>query len=156
MYVLRRQLLFRRILTGFPRAFVDVKLNDLTPNMTGVNVVVLVLEKEEVVNRDDATGVNLKLEECVVGDETGKLVFTARNGKLFEDFSTRSSNCGKEQCDEIVEGQTVELRNARVNLHEKNMRLVVDKWGLIDTDTDKVINEEDIPDVNYSDTQYDD
>ena len=57
-----------------------VKLNELVPYMQGVNVLVLVLEKEVVVDRDDANGVNLKLEECIVGDETGKIIFTARNG----------------------------------------------------------------------------
>lgn len=35
------------------------------------------------------------------------------------------------------------------------MRLVVDKWGLIDPDTDKTIDEDDIPDINFSDTYYD-
>lgn len=40
---------------------------------------VAVLSKEVAVDRVEAGGVNLVLEECVVGDETGRIIFTARN-----------------------------------------------------------------------------
>lgn len=54
----------------------------------------------------------------------------------------------------MIIGNTVELRNARVNLHNGYMRVVVDKWGLIETSTDKFIDPESIPDHNFSNTQY--
>lgn len=60
--------------------------------MQGFNVVIRVLEKEVVMDRDDGSGNNLKLEECIVGDETGKMILTARNGTYFA-YSQVSTNC---------------------------------------------------------------
>ncbi len=55
----------------------------MQPGTHGHNLVVRVLEKKVVVDREDANGVTLKLEECLVGDDTGRMYFTARNGKTF-------------------------------------------------------------------------
>lgn len=55
----------------------------------------------------------------------------------------------------MVLGNTVELRNARIKLHNGYMRLIVDKWGLIETEHDRGnIEEDDIPDTNFSDIHH--
>lgn len=58
-----------------------VKLNAMRPETRGHNLLVKVLSKEVVLDRQDSCGSTLKLEECLVGDDTGRMYFTARNGK---------------------------------------------------------------------------
>ncbi|CAI7910563.1 unnamed protein product [Closterium sp. NIES-54] len=53
-------------------------------------------------------------------DETGVIVFTARN----------------EQVDVLKEGATVNLRNAKIDMFRGSMRLAVDKWGLVEPTED--------------------
>ncbi len=150
---------FRQSLTLLTCFYHSVsKLNDLGSYSRSVNLVVRVLSKEVAVDRTESGGVHLVLEECVVGDETGKIIFTARNGMLKSSHwfirKSKLTDSTPEQCSDMVVGSTVELRNAKVNLHNGQMRVVVDKWGLIETNTDKYIAEESIPDHNFSDTQY--
>ncbi|XVE78389.1 hypothetical protein DITRI_Ditri13aG0141000 [Diplodiscus trichospermus] len=58
-----------------------------------------------------------RIAECVVGDETGTIIFTARN----------------EQVDLMKQGATVILRNAKIVMFKRTtMRLAVDKWGRIE------------------------
>lgn len=59
-----------------------VTLNRMQPGTSGHNLAVRVLEKKVVIDRRDGSGEKLKLEECLVGDGTGRMYFTARNGKL--------------------------------------------------------------------------
>nr|GEX12952.1 hypothetical protein [Tanacetum cinerariifolium] len=53
----------------------------------------------------------------LVGDETGVVVFTARN----------------EQVDAMKEGSTVILRNAKIDMYKGSMRLAVDRWGRVES-----------------------
>lgn len=56
-----------------------------------------------------------------------------------------------DQCEQMEIGNTIELRNARVNHHQGCMRLVIDKWGLIETEPDREpIQKDSIPDINFS------
>ncbi|GMI78704.1 hypothetical protein like AT1G23750 [Hibiscus trionum] len=58
----------------------------------------------------------MRIAECLVGDETGMIIFTARN----------------EQVDLMKEGTTVTFRNAKIDMFKGSMRLVVDKWGRVE------------------------
>jgi replication factor A1 len=66
-----------------------VKLEGVAPQTHGHNILVKVLEKKVVVKRDGGgaskaagyAGVT-RVEECLVGDETGCILFTAKNGEL--------------------------------------------------------------------------
>lgn len=57
-----------------------------------------------------------RISECLVGDETGSIVFTARN----------------DQVDIMKPGNTVTLRNAKIDMFKGSMRLAVDKWGRVE------------------------
>ncbi|URE08544.1 DNA-binding protein-related [Musa troglodytarum] len=57
-----------------------------------------------------------RVAECLVGDDTASIVFTARN----------------EQVDLLKPGATVILRNAKIDMFKGCMRLAVDKWGRIE------------------------
>ncbi|GJN35710.1 hypothetical protein PR202_gb24512 [Eleusine coracana subsp. coracana] len=57
-----------------------------------------------------------RIAECLVGDETGAILFTARN----------------EQVDLLKPGATAILRNAKIDMFKGSMRLAVDKWGRIE------------------------
>ncbi len=58
-----------------------------------------------------------------------------------------------EQCDEMEIGKTVELRNAKITMHNNHMRLAIDRWGLINTETTRQVSDS-IPETNFSDTEY--
>eukprot|EP00850_Spirogloea_muscicola_P001353 SM000005S17150 [mRNA] locus=s5:452934:453563:- [translate_table: standard] len=59
----------------------------------------------------------MRIAECVVGDATGAVVFTARN----------------DQVDMAKEGATLALRNAKVDTYKGAMRLAVDnRWGRVE------------------------
>uniref|UniRef100_A0A0E0L6R1 Single-stranded DNA binding protein Ssb-like OB fold domain-containing protein n=1 Tax=Oryza punctata TaxID=4537 RepID=A0A0E0L6R1_ORYPU len=57
-----------------------------------------------------------RLAECLVGDNTGTVLFTARN----------------QQVDLVKPGTTVIFRNAKIDMFKGTMRLAVDKWGRIE------------------------
>ncbi|KAF5744084.1 hypothetical protein HS088_TW08G00677 [Tripterygium wilfordii] len=57
-----------------------------------------------------------RIAECLVGDSTGTILFTARN----------------DQVDVMKAGATVILRNAKIDMFKGTMRLAVDKWGRIE------------------------
>ncbi|KAL1325243.1 hypothetical protein HN51_035326 [Arachis hypogaea] len=57
-----------------------------------------------------------RISECLIGDETGTVIFTARN----------------EQVDVMNPGATLILRNAKIDMFKGSMRLAVDKWGRIE------------------------
>eukprot|EP00850_Spirogloea_muscicola_P026754 SM010090S09462 [mRNA] locus=s10090:57:532:+ [translate_table: standard] len=59
----------------------------------------------------------MRIAECVVGDATGAVVFTARN----------------DQVDVAKEGATLALHNAKVDTYKGAMRLAVDtRWGRVE------------------------
>nr|CAD1823767.1 unnamed protein product [Ananas comosus var. bracteatus] len=69
-----------------------------------------------------------KIAECLVGDETGTIIFTARN----------------DQVDLMKPEATVILRNAKIDMFKGSMRLAVDKWGRIEvTDPTTFVVKED-------------
>ncbi|KAE8663846.1 Detected protein of confused Function [Hibiscus syriacus] len=60
----------------------------------------------------------MRIAECLVGDETRMIIFTARN----------------ERVDMVKEGTTVTLCNAKTDMFKGSMRLAVDKWGRVEVD----------------------
>ncbi|KAK3033585.1 hypothetical protein RJ639_032433 [Escallonia herrerae] len=98
---------------------VFTKIDQLRPGTNGHNLTVKVVSSKMVVQkgRSDAPQLrNMKIAECVVGDETGTIVFTARN----------------DQVNLMKPGTTVILRNAKIDMFKGSMRLVVDKWGRVE------------------------
>jgi len=107
---------------------VYVKVESLKPATKGHNVVVKVLDSKPVgggaIGR---AGASLRMSECLVGDETGVIIFTARN----------------DQVDVAQPGKYLTLRNARIDMFKGSMRIAVDQWGKIEETTAKFIPKED-------------
>ncbi|KAJ9563769.1 hypothetical protein OSB04_008929 [Centaurea solstitialis] len=95
-----------------------VKIDQLRPGAIGLNLTVKVVSSKMIMTRgrNGTQGRNMRLAECLVGDETGIIVFTARN----------------DQVDAMKEGSTVILRNAKIDMYKGSMRLAVDKWGRVE------------------------
>ncbi|XP_009801124.1 uncharacterized protein At4g28440-like [Nicotiana tabacum] len=94
---------------------VFTKVDQLRPMATGLNLTVKVVNTKTVVPRGNQSR-QMRLAECLVGDETGMIIFTARN----------------DQVDMMTEGATVILRNAKIDMFKGSMRLAVDRWGRIE------------------------
>jgi len=98
---------------------VFVKVDELQPGTTGHTLVVKVVSSNLVLQRARPNGSQLRqirIAECIVGDDTGVITFTARN----------------EQVDIMKEGATLIIRNAKIDMFKGTMRLAVDKWGRIE------------------------
>jgi hypothetical protein len=53
----------------------------MAPETHGHNIIVRVLEKNVALERKAASGPALRIEECLVGDKSGCMLLTAKNGK---------------------------------------------------------------------------
>ncbi|XP_010555101.1 PREDICTED: uncharacterized protein At4g28440 [Tarenaya hassleriana] len=104
---------------------VFVKVEQLKPGTSGHTLTVNVVEVKTIVptNRKARSAASLtqpshpsRIAECLVGDETGCILFTARN----------------DQVDVMKPGSTVILRNSKIDMFKSTMRLSVDKWGRIE------------------------
>ncbi|EER93484.1 hypothetical protein BDA96_01G100500 [Sorghum bicolor] len=104
--------------SGARRQPTFTKVDQLRPGTHGHNLIVKVVDSKMVVQRGrdgGPQGRQMRIAECLVGDETGIIVFTARN----------------DQVDVMKPGTTVELRNAKIDMFKGSMRLAVDKWGIV-------------------------
>mmetsp|Transcript_20860 Transcript_20860/g.62787 ORF Transcript_20860/g.62787 Transcript_20860/m.62787 type:complete len:135 (+) Transcript_20860:275-679(+) len=93
------------------------QLIDLRPDTTGYNLTVKVLEAKLV---QDNRGRGLsrgpqRIAECLVGDSSGTVVFTARD----------------DQVDQLKPGTYLTLTDAKVDMFKGCMRLAVDSNGSI-------------------------
>ncbi|XP_020585282.1 uncharacterized protein At4g28440-like [Phalaenopsis equestris] len=98
---------------------VFVKVDQLKPGTSGHTLVVKVVNSITVLQKGrvaSAQSRQTRISECLVGDETGAIIFTARN----------------EQVDIMKPGATVIIRNAKIDMFKGSMRLVVDKWGRVE------------------------
>ncbi|XP_027062291.1 uncharacterized protein At4g28440-like [Coffea arabica] len=115
--------------TGAKRKPVFVKVEDLKPGTNGHTLTVKVVSAQAIVNKGPNAGgggrsssaplssrPRPRIAECLVGDETGTIIFTARN----------------EQIDIMIPGTTLILRNAKIDMFKGSMRLAVDKWGRVE------------------------
>ncbi|CAJ2660530.1 uncharacterized protein At4g28440-like [Trifolium pratense] len=102
---------------------VFVKVDQLKPGTNGHTLTVKVVNSSPVKTVPNRGGRSsliasrpTRIAECLVGDETGSIIFTARN----------------EQVDLMNPGATIILRNAKIDMFKGSMRLAVDKWGRIE------------------------
>ncbi|XP_050381677.1 uncharacterized protein At4g28440-like [Argentina anserina] len=105
---------------------VFIKVADIQPGTSGHTLTVKVVSSNPVKVTSKNGGARSALSsrplqppriaECLVGDETGTIVFTARN----------------DQVDIMKPGTTVILRNAKIDMFKGTMRLGVDKWGRVE------------------------
>ncbi|CAA3004043.1 uncharacterized protein At4g28440-like isoform X2 [Olea europaea var. sylvestris] len=98
---------------------VFTKVDQLRPGTNGHNLVVKVVSANVVMQKGRPDGPQLRqmrIAECLVGDETGTIVFTARN----------------DQVDLMKPEATIILRNAKIDMFKGSMRLAVDKWGRVE------------------------
>ncbi|KAL5203522.1 hypothetical protein ABZP36_014474 [Zizania latifolia] len=102
--------------SGARRQPIFTKVDQLRPGTHGHNLLLKVVDTKMVLQRGGGPqGRHMRIAECLVGDETGIIVFTARN----------------DQVDVMKPGTTVDLRNARIDMFKGSMRLAVDKWGIV-------------------------
>ncbi|KAJ3695242.1 hypothetical protein LUZ60_000619 [Juncus effusus] len=95
---------------------VFVKVESLKPGTMGHTLTAKVVASKPVAGKAAPNSRAAKIAECLVGDETGCIMFTARN----------------EQVELMKEGSTVIIRNAKIDMFKGSMRLAVDKWGRIE------------------------
>uniref|UniRef100_G3MMX2 Single-stranded DNA binding protein Ssb-like OB fold domain-containing protein n=2 Tax=Eukaryota TaxID=2759 RepID=G3MMX2_AMBMU len=98
---------------------VFTKVDQLRPGTSGHTLTVKVVSTKMVLQKGRPDGPQvrqMRIAECLVGDETAIIVFTARN----------------EQVDLMKPGTTVILRNAKIDMFKGSMRLAVDKWGRVE------------------------
>ncbi|KAF5730698.1 hypothetical protein HS088_TW19G00293 [Tripterygium wilfordii] len=98
---------------------VFTKVDQLKPGTTGHTLTVKVVSSNTVLQKGRSVSQHLRqtrISECLVGDETGTIIFTARN----------------DQVDLMKPGATVILRNAKIDMFKGSMRLAVDKWGRVE------------------------
>ncbi|MQL94565.1 hypothetical protein Taro_027227 [Colocasia esculenta] len=98
---------------------VFVKVDQLKPGTSGHTLTVKVANSKMVLQKGRAASTHLRhtrIAECLVGDETGSIVFTARN----------------DQVDLMQPDATVIIRNAKIDMFKGSMRLAVDKWGRVE------------------------
>ncbi|CAK9162676.1 unnamed protein product [Ilex paraguariensis] len=98
---------------------VFVKIDSLKPGTNGHTLIVKVVDSNTVLQKGRSVSQHLRntrIAECLVGDETGVIVFTARN----------------EQVDLMKPSTTIILRNAKIDMFKGSMRLAVDKWGRVE------------------------
>ncbi|XP_022715837.1 uncharacterized protein At4g28440-like [Durio zibethinus] len=117
--------------TAEKRKPVFVKVDQLKPGTNGHTLIANVLSFNMVLQKGRAAFQHhrqTRIAECLLGDETGTILFTARN----------------DQVDLMKPGNTVILRNAKIDMFKGSMRLAVDKWGRIEvTDPAKFAVKED-------------
>eukprot|EP00262_Sarcandra_glabra_P011191 TRINITY_DN26936_c0_g1_i1.p1 TRINITY_DN26936_c0_g1~~TRINITY_DN26936_c0_g1_i1.p1 ORF type:complete len:138 (-),score=17.70 TRINITY_DN26936_c0_g1_i1:368-781(-) len=98
---------------------VFTKVDQLRPGTSGHTLTVKVVSSKMVLQKGRSDGPqvrHMRIAECLVGDETGMIVFTARN----------------EQVNLMKPDTTVILRNAKIDMFKGSMRLAVDKWGRVE------------------------
>ncbi|KAI3991673.1 hypothetical protein MKX01_038071 [Papaver californicum] len=96
-----------------------IKIDQLRPGTSGHRIVVKVISSKTVLQKrghDGPQARQMRIAECLIGDKTGVIVFTARN----------------EQVDLMKPDIIVILRNAKIDMFKGSMRLGVDKWGRVE------------------------
>jgi len=99
------------------RAPVFSTVDQLKPGTLGHNLLVKVVTSQIVVDKARPDGSKVKVAEAVVGDHTGCITLTARNNQI----------------EALQPGDTVVVRNAKIDMFKGFMRLAVDKWGSLKT-----------------------
>ncbi|KAK3023036.1 hypothetical protein RJ639_044826 [Escallonia herrerae] len=115
---------------------VFVKVNQLKPGTSGHTLTVKVLSSTTMLDKRSRRAMssygdgiaNTRIAECLIGDDTGTILFTARN----------------DQVDLMKPGTTIIIRNSKIDMFKGSMRLSVDRWGRIEvTEPAKFVVKED-------------
>eukprot|EP01092_Planopodium_desertum_P014082 TRINITY_DN6996_c0_g1_i1.p1 TRINITY_DN6996_c0_g1~~TRINITY_DN6996_c0_g1_i1.p1 ORF type:complete len:204 (-),score=31.95 TRINITY_DN6996_c0_g1_i1:39-650(-) len=93
-----------------------IKVKDLEPGAKGDNLIVKVVSSNVVVDKTRTDGSRVTVAEVKIGDDTGTVTLTARS----------------KQVELMKPGNTIIIRNCKVDMFKGFMRLVVDKWGKIE------------------------
>ena len=112
--------------------------------------------------------------QALVGDKTGSVLLTVRNGQspialhASVTLTTRQLECasltdghrlslGVRMCTEQIAvcqpGQSITIRNAKIEMYKGHMRLVVDIWGVIEP-SEKQLDEQPDTSNNLSSIEY--
>ncbi|KAI3425972.1 hypothetical protein D9Q98_007940 [Chlorella vulgaris] len=92
------------------------KVEELRPETSGHDLIVKVLDAKIVVDKPARGSLKAqRVAECTVGDETGTILFTARN----------------EQVELVTAGSYVALTNAKIDMFRGSMRLAVGQGGKV-------------------------
>eukprot|EP01026_Neomeris_dumetosa_P073840 TRINITY_DN763_c1_g1_i1.p2 TRINITY_DN763_c1_g1~~TRINITY_DN763_c1_g1_i1.p2 ORF type:complete len:154 (-),score=24.56 TRINITY_DN763_c1_g1_i1:758-1219(-) len=115
-------------------------VQDLKPDTHGHNLVVKVVSSaSQVVNKPRRSdGLLITISEALVGDKTGVVLLSAKN----------------EQQEFLVEGKYLTIRNAKVDIVQGRIRLVVDQWGKIEFKDDVEEQFDANMEVNVSAVEY--
>jgi len=103
---------------------------ELTPGLCGFNIVVKVIESTVI----SGTGSH-QLSVSIVGDTTASIYLIAQD----------------EQVEIAQVGETLLLKNAKVDMFDGFMRLVVDRWGSIEKAKEPILE---VTNQNISEVQY--
>ena len=118
-----------------PRTMSDpleiVTVDSLRPGLSNLNLVVKILEATEVLNKKHPDGSSTTIVECVAGDATGTVIFSARN----------------KQAEACKPGVVLRITDGKIDMFKGTMRLAVEKGGSV-----KPTEEQEDVDVN---TGYD-
>lgn len=129
-------------------------MDSLTPDSKGVNLLVRVVGVCVVLERTKIDGTPLRIAEVLVGDHTGTVIITCKNGQSNRQASAERGKCCRiahvrllvvlalsagrvpprppEQVDLGQVGAWLYVRNAKVQMFANRVRLAVDRWGLIE------------------------
>eukprot|EP01023_Acetabularia_acetabulum_P010071 TRINITY_DN1458_c1_g3_i1.p9 TRINITY_DN1458_c1_g3~~TRINITY_DN1458_c1_g3_i1.p9 ORF type:complete len:154 (-),score=26.81 TRINITY_DN1458_c1_g3_i1:2997-3458(-) len=115
-------------------------VSDLKPDTHGHNLIVKVAsESSQVVNKPRRSdGMLITISEALVGDKTGAVLLSAKN----------------EQQQFLVKGKYLTIRNAKVDIVQNRIRLVVDQWGKIEFNEEVTEKFEANEEVNVSAVEY--
>ncbi|KAI8001167.1 Uncharacterized protein LOK49_LG09G00200 [Camellia lanceoleosa] len=98
---------------------VFTKVDQLCPGTSGHNLIVKFVSSNMVLQKGRPDGPQVRqmqIAEFLVGDETGTIVFTAKN----------------DQVDMMKPDAAIILRNAKIDMFKGSMRLAVDRWGRVE------------------------
>ena len=104
-----------------------------------------VVDAKVVVNKPGR--VPQKIAECTIGDDTGVIVFTARNEQgadtIFEPallaiiwLVVQLEALRGAAVDLAKPGKSIILRNAKIDMYRGSMRLAVNQWGKVEETSD--------------------
>ena len=111
----------------------DVKVENVTPGTHGHNLVLRIVSVTPLEAKKRQDGNAPRMVEAVVGDETGIVTLTARNG-TFENPVPMQWHDPRpiiEQIDSLKEGGDVVIRNCNADVYNGYLRLNVTRWGKI-------------------------
>merc|ERR1719409_2616473 len=110
-----------------------MKVASLNPDSKGVTCLVKIVS--DVKESEGGAKSSKKFYEATCGDDSGKVVLSLT-----------------EEQKGISQDQVIVVRNASVKMVKGHIRLVVDKWGKLDTNTNEKV--EKVGDKNVSETEY--